>query len=539
MSSVAAPLPTKTSTRVLTLHPGAGADPISTSLDVIDLAHKFSTYEAISYTWGSLRLDNTTSVDGCEVDVTANLHRCLWRLRSSTAPRRLWCDYLCITQSDLGEKAQQVQIIGSIFSCATIVLIWLGEHADGSEHLFHDWAEPRKPLRCWPFRSSAYKSWEAAYRVAATERAWQWLHFWQRSYWRRTWIIQELKLAKRIIVHVGCNAMDWSELISARFSAVGMYGGFDRLPTRGTAHRKSDLDEPLLVLSAHLSWQNRIVHVPFSSWYPEIRQALHSYVPFWHKEPRRPSVFTLRRRPGPKSRLTAGWHQELSRSSRSDIKRLDRRENDANSIFHLLNMFKHSFCYDPRDKVYALQPLEALSKSAEAELGIKPLTVDYERTVPKLLLSVLEDRFINLPPESNFRSGYRKLLLRMGFNDKTVDVILRWTTEDPWPQRPPHNLGSLLDTLDFDYEHCRKVADLALEKSRIADQPYARRWQQVSETIFVEFEMVSSERNFWKIVKRRWDAGEVVVLGRLKTWSLTPNENMYWHLIGEHLTQQS
>jgi hypothetical protein len=189
--------------------------------------------------------------------------------------------------------------------------------------------------------------------------------------------------------------------------------------------------------------------------------------------------------------------------------------------------------------VYALQSLEALSNSAEAELGIKPLTVDYERTVPELVLSVLEDRFINLPPESNFRSGYRKLLLRVGFNNKTVDVILRWTTEDPWPQRPPDNLGCLLDTLDFDYEHCRKVADLALEKSRIADQPYARRWQQVSETIFVEFEMVSSGRNFWKIVKRRWDAGEVVVLGRLKTRSLRPNEDMYWHLIGEHLTQQS
>jgi hypothetical protein len=219
--------------------------------------------------------------------------------------------------------------------------------------------------------------------------------------------------------------MGWKTLISARFSSVGMYGGFDRLPTRGTAHQKPDLDEPLLVLSAHLSWQSRIVHVPLSSWYPETRQALHSYVPSWHKEPRRPNVFTLRRRPGPKSRLTAGWHQELSRSARCDIKRLDRRENDANSIFLLLDMFKHSFCYDARDKVYALQSLEALSNSTEAELGIKPLTVDYERTIPELVLSILEDRFVNLPPESNFRSGYRKLLLRVGFNDNTVDVILR------------------------------------------------------------------------------------------------------------------
>jgi hypothetical protein len=176
MSSAAAPLPTKTYIRILTLHPGADADPISATLDVVDLAHDFSAYKAISYTWGSrdwgpinLRI---VLVDGREVDVMANLHQCLWRLRSSTSPRRLWCDFLCISQGR-SEKGNQVYLIGSIFSCATVVLTWLGEHADGSELLFHDWDEPRKPLRCWPLRSLASKSWKAAYRAATTERAWQ------------------------------------------------------------------------------------------------------------------------------------------------------------------------------------------------------------------------------------------------------------------------------------------------------------------------------------------------------------------------------
>jgi hypothetical protein len=155
--SAVAPLLTKTSTRTLTLYLVTDTDPISATLSVIDLEQTFHGYEAIPYTWGSTTAENTILVDGREVNVTANLHRCLWRLRSNT-PRRLWCDYLCITQSDLREKAHQVQIIGSIFARSITVLIWLGEHATGSEHLFHDWNEPRKPLRCWPLRSVKYRS---------------------------------------------------------------------------------------------------------------------------------------------------------------------------------------------------------------------------------------------------------------------------------------------------------------------------------------------------------------------------------------------
>jgi hypothetical protein len=155
--------------------------------------------------------------------------------------------------------------------------------ADGSGHLFHDWNAPRKPLRCRPLRSSEYQAWGAGYRVAAIERARQWLHFWQRPYWRLTWMLQELKLAEKMVIQIDSDIMDRKELIIARFTALGMYGGFDRLSIRGTPLYISKLGEPLLTLSAHLSWQSRIVDVHVSIPCPRLTRWLNPRIPLWHE----------------------------------------------------------------------------------------------------------------------------------------------------------------------------------------------------------------------------------------------------------------
>lgn len=332
--SCATPLSTKTSTRILTLLPSTNDEPISVTLEVVDLVQEYPEYEAISYTWGSSATEHTTLADGHGIHVKTNLSQCLQRLRSSK-PRRLWCDYLCITQTDHREKAQQFRIIGTILAAATTVLIWLGEHANGSENLLHDWDEHCRPLRYWPQRSPEYQEWEAAYKAAALEREWQWVYFWQRAYWRRNWIIQELKLAQRIIVHVGFDAMDWKELITARFTSMGMYGAFDRLPSRSTLHQKSDLDDPLLVLASHMSWQSRIVHVPVTAMYPVISERLNPQIPFWYEELHKPA---RELRPphrwsnGPARRLTARRFEELNRSGRTVTSRMDRRDNDTTAV---------------------------------------------------------------------------------------------------------------------------------------------------------------------------------------------------------------
>jgi hypothetical protein len=59
--------------------------------------------------------------------MTKNLYSALLRLRHSETDRTLWVDALCINQSDLDEKGQQVSLMREIFKRAGKVTMWLGE----------------------------------------------------------------------------------------------------------------------------------------------------------------------------------------------------------------------------------------------------------------------------------------------------------------------------------------------------------------------------------------------------------------------------
>lgn len=485
-------LPTKTSTRILTLDPGPPADPISASLAVADLAGAHPSYEAISYTWGSPGVERSIVVDGIPVQVRKHLHECLLRLRSTTKPRRLWCDYLCINQIDLKEKAHQVQIIGSIFASATAVLVWLGEHANDSEQLFHDWYQPPesehylKGLKQGLVPDAKRKAWNSATKAAEAQRAWQWVHFWQRPYWRRTWIVQELRLSRNIIVHIGPDSMNWKDLISARFGPMGMYASFDCLE-HDSMSDKGSLNDPHQLLSAYLSWQSRLVPV---------------------------------------------HHEKFSKAPGHVI--MDEWEGQYGDIFSLVGIFKHSFCYDRRDKVYALHSLEDLSKTHRSS---KPVKVDYTLSLPELVLSLLEDRYVHLPPETSERRRLKGVLSRLGVSDKTADSALE-TLSTFEPNKGVPRLDHLLETLDFKLEDCHTLAKLALEKCHEAQEPYARRYKRISETIISQFKDVAREKKIWDEQKARWDAGKGINL----TVTHAPpsfNEDKFWHVHAKHVVQSS
>lgn len=70
------------------------------------------------------------------ITVTQNLYDALMWVNKLTTPtfsvylhNFLWVDALCINQSDLAERATQVALMGSLYTAAEEVLIWLGpEH---------------------------------------------------------------------------------------------------------------------------------------------------------------------------------------------------------------------------------------------------------------------------------------------------------------------------------------------------------------------------------------------------------------------------
>lgn len=93
-------------------------------------------YHAISYVWGSSVDPREVLVNGHNVKVTNNLHSLLKCLRRNGKVRQflLWIDALCINQEDLDERAEQVQIMGSIYAEALNVHIWMGLQTEHTQN---------------------------------------------------------------------------------------------------------------------------------------------------------------------------------------------------------------------------------------------------------------------------------------------------------------------------------------------------------------------------------------------------------------------
>lgn len=154
-------------------------------------------YHAISYTWGSPLDTATIRIDGRPFQVRRNSYYALWQARHHVLDGYLWMDSICIDQTSIEEKNQQVQMMGRIYASAKAVLACVGPHADGSEQLYQ-------------------------HRLMQEPRDYQlkdmvWLHkiirkFWRRPYWSRIWIVQELDLAKKITIHCGPDLLYFRDL---------------------------------------------------------------------------------------------------------------------------------------------------------------------------------------------------------------------------------------------------------------------------------------------------------------------------------------
>ncbi len=83
-------------------------------------------YEALSYTWGDASQTTIIGLSGCPFPATVNLDVALRYLRSTSEPRVLWVDAVCINQGDLEEQAAQVKMMWEIYKNASRVVVWLG-----------------------------------------------------------------------------------------------------------------------------------------------------------------------------------------------------------------------------------------------------------------------------------------------------------------------------------------------------------------------------------------------------------------------------
>jgi hypothetical protein len=118
--------------RLAILQPGTEADSIEIILQHTCLDQNL-VYEALSYTWGDGSITTSISVDEKMFQVRKNLESALRHLRQVKECRILWIDAICIDQSNLQERNQQVGRMREIYQMAKRVLVWLGPRADDSD----------------------------------------------------------------------------------------------------------------------------------------------------------------------------------------------------------------------------------------------------------------------------------------------------------------------------------------------------------------------------------------------------------------------
>lgn len=209
--------------------------PLSAQLRVFDLDGE-PEFAALSYCWGPPGFSHTIS---CVADISSNnlpihlpitktLHSALIRLRN-LGVQRIWVDQICIDQSNVVERGQQVQLMRRIYSQASRTFLYLGEVDDepavyltGVRILAHaqdqvngdrkdigpDLTRPQNKIQRFRQDLAEHRRQKAILKeTKLAVRAWHGLA--QRPCFTRKWIIQEVVLSRVKTLVIGPETIDW------------------------------------------------------------------------------------------------------------------------------------------------------------------------------------------------------------------------------------------------------------------------------------------------------------------------------------------
>lgn len=219
--------------RLLEIQPGTPPEPLRCRLIQASLS-AVPTYSAISYEWGTSEVYVTISLDNKPFGIRPNLWTFLMHLRDTDTPKVVWVDAVCINQDDMTERGAQVSLMGEIYNKADSTLIWLGAKDSKlkipfmaiNEIFKHQGLDFATVMVCGFIQRDAMGNVvrrmgvedvlallckaEEALRSVVIDLCSAILGVCERSYWTRTWIIQEIALSKAKTVYFGSFDMEWS-----------------------------------------------------------------------------------------------------------------------------------------------------------------------------------------------------------------------------------------------------------------------------------------------------------------------------------------
>ncbi|SPO05573.1 related to heterokaryon incompatibility protein (het-6OR allele) [Cephalotrichum gorgonifer] len=301
-------------------------------------------YTALSYVWGDPADSSDIECNGKLLRVTRSLQDAISEITKHTEHKWFWIDQICINQNDNEDRAVQVSMMNTIYEKAKTVIAWLGPSIPSTPlaidlitrvgkvaqriagNGFRQESSGGLDLLRTPEETTLEES-ERLGVSFANEDEWEALvEFYNRPWYQRVWIVQEVLPAREALVVCGPHAIEW-ELVKNAAPWVCYKANKQR-----EVHRK-EIDGMGLTSSMLVGWRLRIG--------TEFMQEL------W----------------GQKRPPTYKW-----------------------SLPTLLEQFRSRSATDPRDKVFALLGVSDQWQNEEFITGL----VDYSKTVKEVYAATVK-----------------------------------------------------------------------------------------------------------------------------------------------------
>lgn len=183
--------------RLLKFRPGKLGDIIWADLETVSARAGRHYYDAISYTWADENGDATKCCSirigspGLLLPITRNCDSVLRRVHKYTD--RVWIDAVCIDQDNIRERGHQVDLMPRIYKSAVRTFAYVGEASEDSDLVL---------------RNLAKGIWTPPHLLDP---------FFERPYFSRVWVVQEVALSKSIIMVCGDTVVAWTGLMQGEY----------------------------------------------------------------------------------------------------------------------------------------------------------------------------------------------------------------------------------------------------------------------------------------------------------------------------------
>ena len=182
-------------------------------------------YAALSYAWG---LPITTRSMFCRnpgsnmasFSISEHVLEALNSLfRYVPGGHRIWIDAICIDQRNPTEKAHQIAAMPRIYSQAQQVLCWLGAEADNSDIAIDTLPSMAEWSRQYFSSRTADLGNKGSMPISQPDPDLfvAIIRFFLRPWFHRLWVVQEVLMARELVLVCGSKTISWDALFAATF----------------------------------------------------------------------------------------------------------------------------------------------------------------------------------------------------------------------------------------------------------------------------------------------------------------------------------